>query len=326
MPSAKRSADSSDEGSPVPETIDVDFEFFSPKPIDFHGIKSLLKQLFTNDSILSSDKKENVQSSLTSMFSELAELIIEQSFLGSTVKVDEGGEDDPYSLMTVIPLLNALTSNPSLAEKSSRQTENDFAVKSLQTHILSKCKSTPKYEKLSALLLSSASKVGFLLNERLINMPVEIVVPMLRMLLQELKDAQLQYDYFLMISKIYNEVEPLDSSDDDEEIDIEDQESSPKKQKREEPQKKKKKAHNIDKDTTFYFQPEDEIFQKHADYFIDYKLVSESNKHSATVPEARNSFHDFGIDPSRRVLVISSKKLSLIYDELDKLYGVAAKQ
>ena len=69
--------------------VDVDFEWFDPQPdIDFHGIKTLLRQLFDADS---------------QMFdlSALTDLILAQPLLGSTVKVD-GNETDPYAFLTVL--------------------------------------------------------------------------------------------------------------------------------------------------------------------------------------------------------------------------------
>lgn len=69
--------------------VDVDFEWFDPQPeFDFHGIKTLLRQLFDVDA---------------QMFdlSSLTDLILSQPLMGSTVKV-EGHETDPYAFLTVL--------------------------------------------------------------------------------------------------------------------------------------------------------------------------------------------------------------------------------
>jgi protein BCP1 len=71
--------------------VNVDFEWFDPQPaVDFHGLKNLLRQLFDNDA---------------QMFdlSALADLILSQPTLGSTVKVD-GNESDPYAFLSVLNL------------------------------------------------------------------------------------------------------------------------------------------------------------------------------------------------------------------------------
>jgi protein BCP1 len=68
-----------------------DFEWFDPQPaVDFHGLKTLLRQLLDVDSQLFN-------------LSELTDLILSQPTLGSTVKVD-GNETDPYAFLTVLNL------------------------------------------------------------------------------------------------------------------------------------------------------------------------------------------------------------------------------
>ena len=71
--------------------LDVEFEWFDPQPAhDFQGLKTLLRQLFDADA-----QAFDV--------SALADLILAQPLLGSTVKVD-GNETDPYAFLTVLNL------------------------------------------------------------------------------------------------------------------------------------------------------------------------------------------------------------------------------
>lgn len=71
--------------------LDVEFEWFDPQPEhDFHGLKTLLRQLFDVDGQLFD-------------LSAVAELILAQPLLGSTVKVD-GNETDPYAFLSVLNL------------------------------------------------------------------------------------------------------------------------------------------------------------------------------------------------------------------------------
>lgn len=71
--------------------VNVDFEWFDPQPaVDFHGLKTLLRQLLDADEQLFD-------------ISALADLILSQPLLGSTVKVD-GNETDPYAFLSVINL------------------------------------------------------------------------------------------------------------------------------------------------------------------------------------------------------------------------------
>lgn len=73
------------------DMLNVEFEWFDPQPAhDFQGLKTLLRQLFDADA-----QSFDV--------SALADLILAQPLLGSTVKVD-GNETDPYAFLTVLNL------------------------------------------------------------------------------------------------------------------------------------------------------------------------------------------------------------------------------
>ena len=73
------------------DMLDVEFEWFDPQPEhDFHGLKTLLRQLFDVDAQLLD-------------LSTLVNTILAQPLLGSTVKV-EGNETDPYAFLTVLNL------------------------------------------------------------------------------------------------------------------------------------------------------------------------------------------------------------------------------
>ncbi len=75
--------------------LDVDFEWFDPQEIDFHGLKTLLRQLFDVDHELFD-------------LSALSTLILSQPLLGSTVKVPDDevatNETDAFAFLTVLNL------------------------------------------------------------------------------------------------------------------------------------------------------------------------------------------------------------------------------
>lgn len=205
--------------------VDVDFEWFDVKPeIDFHGLKTLLRQLFDVDNQLFD-------------LSELVELILSEPRWGSTVKVD-GEESDPFAFLTVVNL---------------QQHKDKQVIKDLIAYLLSKATSVPALAPLQELLgTSSKATVGLLLSERLINMPAEIAPPLYNFLVEELKEAATENDpihaftHFLILSKTYTEVSSLLDAEDDR------------------PSKKKKKAGQPDSKEVFYFHAEDEVLQRHA--------------------------------------------------------------
>lgn len=173
--------------------LDVEFEWFDPLPdIDFHGIKTLLQQLFDVDAHLFD-------------LSALTDLILAQPLLGSTVKVD-GKETDAYAFLSVINL-NAHKDKP--------------FIQILIQYLGSKASSNPALARLAELLSQpDVPSIGLILTERLINVPSEVVPPMYTMLLEEIQWAleekePYQFSHYLILSKTYTEVaSALDEEDD----------------------------------------------------------------------------------------------------------------
>lgn len=173
--------------------LDVDFEFFDPQTaFDFHGIKTLLQQLFDVDSTIFN-------------LSELTDLILSQPLLGSTVKVD-GNETDAYAFLSVVNL--------------ELHAEKPFIGKVIE-YLRSKANSTPNLAPLADLLSRTPiPPIGLILTERLINVPTEVAPPMYKMLLEEIQwaiDEKEPYNFthYLILSKTYTEVaSKLDVEDD----------------------------------------------------------------------------------------------------------------
>ncbi|KIW99837.1 uncharacterized protein Z518_10765 [Rhinocladiella mackenziei CBS 650.93] len=173
--------------------LDVDFEWFDPQPeFDFHGIKTLLQQLFDADAQLFE-------------LSALTDLILSQPTLGSTVKVD-GNETDAYAFLSIVNL---------------QEHKDKPGVNKIIQYLHSKSKSKPDLAPLAKLLSQpTIPAIGLILTERLINVPSEVVPPMYTMLLEEMEWAiedQEPYDFshYLILSKTYTEVaSTLDAEDD----------------------------------------------------------------------------------------------------------------
>ena len=189
-----RPTDAEDSGSDEDfDMLNVEFEWFDPQPaIDFHGIKSLLQQLFDVDAQLFD-------------LSGLTDLILSQPMLGSTVKVD-GNETDPYAFLSVINL----------------QVHKEKAfVTNLIRYLKGKASSNPANSQLAELLLRpEVPPVGLILTERLINVPSEVAPLMYSMLLEEIQWALEEkepytFTHYLILSKTYKEVaSKLDEEDD----------------------------------------------------------------------------------------------------------------
>ena len=143
--------------------MDVDFDFYNPDDIDYHALKKLLTQLFSSDAELLN-------------LGDFADIMIEENQVGTTVKVDEQNSD-PYALLSIINL--------------NQQKEKE-GVKQLCQYLTNKCpkKNDTLFKAVKKILsLSSEHHVGWVVSERFINMPVEIMAPMYTMLQEELKKA-----------------------------------------------------------------------------------------------------------------------------------------
>jgi protein BCP1 len=172
------------------DMVNVEFEWFNFKPdIDFHGVKSLLRQLFDVDSQLFD-------------LSGLTDLILSQPTVGSTVKVD-GEDTDAYAFLTILNL---------------HEHREKKVIKDLTAYLVEKAKSSQALAPLSNVLASS-SQVGLVLAERLINVPAEISPPMYTMLIDEIEAAvedkePYEFTHYLIISKTYLELaSALDEED-----------------------------------------------------------------------------------------------------------------
>ncbi|KAI1315035.1 Mss4p nuclear export [Mortierella claussenii] len=294
MASHEEQDDDSGSDGDMEDIINVDFEFFDPKEIDFHAVKNLLGQYFASDAILFG-------------LSELSELIVSQSIVGTTIKVN-GVESDPYSLLTVLnmnqhlynihkptPITSSTSETTAAASPSGTAagaTAPSQVMVQIKDYVFTKSKQNDKLHAKLKDLLSAGSKkeVGLIISERFINMPVETAPPMWRMMLEEVKWAvdegqPFNFEYYLLLCPTYHEVAPK--------VDID--EDTPK------PSKKKTK---MAEPATFFFHPEEEMLQQYAEFTQDFKLTT-----PPTVAESKNTFEDYGIAPARRMMLIHKDKI-----------------
>ncbi|KAK3049808.1 Mss4p nuclear export [Extremus antarcticus] len=260
----KMDVDDHESGSDDGSLLNVDFEYFDPSPtIDFHGLKTLLRQLFDVDNQLFD-------------LSELAEIILAQPLLGSTVKC-EGTESDPYAFLTVLNL---------------HEHREKGVIRELTRYLVEKAKGSS--QDLGRLLAEGGKhQVGLVLTERFINMPHQVVPPMYNMLLEEIQWANdekeaYQFPHYLVLSKTYTEVASK--------LDVEDDRPAKKS-------KSTKVARGASE--TFYFHPEDEILEKHATATIafDYSKQAEDG-----ASDAKRAFQEMGVRPQGRMMLIEAGK------------------
>lgn len=145
----------------------------------------------------------------------LADLVLSQPDVGTTIKTD-GEESDPYAFLSVLNIgvhsvsICCLFFFFKFLLSSKLCFQANVSIKSLVEYILAKSKADHAFhESLSTALHDPASQVGLVLCERLINMPVPVIPPMYRMLVDEIKDAveevrrRFLYSYYMNLLVVH---------------------------------------------------------------------------------------------------------------------------
>jgi len=273
-------ADDSDDDSSGSDInlIDVDFDFFDPNPdVDFQALKRLIIQLFQTDA-------EGIHSQ------ELADLILSQPHIGSTVKTD-GKESDPYAIVTVLNL---------------HTHEDHPSVKALMDYALLKTRIDLSFHSTLEGLFSddSSSHIGFIFSERLINMPIQVVPHMYRLLMDELQTAVQQnqpfkLSHFLFISRTYK-LSP------EEELALNSQTTpSQSKKRRAQNQAQPKSSNGV-----YSFHHEDTLIQQLASHSVDFDFTN-------TQPREQDAF---GLNLGGRMMLVSAENLTELVKQLTETF------
>lgn len=259
--------------------ITVDFEGRSPTDPDFHGIKTLLQQLFL---------KAHVD------LSNLTNLIIEQNYIGSVVKQsqddaasdDEDDDDDindVFGITTVINISNR--QNVQCIQQLRdllKQMANDHATDATNTMIKN-------------VLENDSAPLGLLINERFVNLPAQISIPLMENLISEMKRATnkrmpFEFSHFILICKLYKPSE---------------QDVTMKKNKN-------KRRNANEEPEIFWSNPEEELFNDEATCSFEFSVELESDSGlSGAWTES-----DKEMTPYRRVLLFDASKLQTIVDKI----------
>ncbi|MEW5301773.1 MAG: hypothetical protein WDW36_004611 [Sanguina aurantia] len=157
--------DDDNEDEDAYKEINVDFEFFDPKEIDFLGLKSLLT------SYLDGQQYD---------CSGLVDTIINQTSVGTVIKCSN--DDDPLAITT------ALNTHTHRAAAFMPQ---------IRAFIASKCKGDAKEQILKAF---DSEGTGLILNERLINSPPSLAPPPH----PEVR-AEFQFQRYILMTRIFTD-------------------------------------------------------------------------------------------------------------------------
>jgi protein BCP1 len=176
--------------------------------------------------------------------------------------------------------------------------KDDPSIKALTEYILSKSEADPSFHETLQRALSSdaSSRIGFVFSERLVNMPVEIVPHMYRMLADEIQWAcddgePYHFSHLLVLSRTFT------LSDEEAETAL----ASSQQQKR-------RKGAQVPSSTggVFSFHHEDQYIQELASHSLDFSL-------SNALPRDKESF---GLEQGGRLILIPADKLPQLISNL----------
>ncbi|XP_013185052.1 protein BCCIP homolog [Amyelois transitella] len=208
--SASENSDVDSDGNFIGDKeLQADFEGRNPEDCDFHGIKQLLRQLFL---------KSDVD------LGGLAQIIISQNYVGSVVKqcLDEPEEDDDeddgsdgvFGITTVVNITKK-KNEPSIQQ-----------IRTLLTTLADDNADDRTKALVKKILADDSQHVGLVINERILNIPAQISVPLFASLQTELekavkKNMPYTFQYLVWICKTYN------TGDDSSEVLFANQEEKP---------------------------------------------------------------------------------------------------
>lgn len=200
--------DDGDDDEGKDDVVNIDFDFYNGNPdVDFQALKNLSRQLF------GSQESNRIQ------LSALADLMLASPM--TTIKTD-GTESDPYCFLSFIDY------------KENRNSDYAKYLNKIDTRLSTFFRTIENTNNKSCALV---------IGERLINMPPEVVPPLYKITLDDVKnslDGKDNYDFYVIVSRKY-------------EVNFDTDEGSNERSK------KRVKNDEID-----YFHEEDRFFEKHA--------------------------------------------------------------
>ncbi|CAN0842479.1 Protein BCCIP homolog [Linum grandiflorum] len=164
--------------------VQADFAFFDPKPEYFHGVKTLLQTYLDNNEW---------------DLSGFVDLILEQTTVGTVVKLEDDDDDGLFSVATALNLARYKGHN---------------CIKELQKYVLNVCNESKLKNNLRLLFSTEAHNVGLLVSQRVVNLPPQLLPPLYDALFDEISWAMedepteqlrnsFRFKTYLIISKMY---------------------------------------------------------------------------------------------------------------------------
>ncbi|KAF6019548.1 hypothetical protein EB796_022152 [Bugula neritina] len=263
----------------VTEKVNVEFEARNPEEADFHGIRQLLLQLFL---------KSNID------ISAITDWILTQRYVGSVIKqyLDDGDDDEDESSMEedVNQVYGVITCLNITKYKDKPCTDQ------IKKHLLQKlANSKSSANQLQAILENPSNNIGWLINERFVNIPAQIAVPSFQSIRQEMNTAnQKGEDYhcshYIMVAKKFR-MKTL-------------------------PKPGKKRISKKPLESEIYSNGEEEFFAEAAEFRATFTVAEERD--SGVVQQWDSELED-QYEPLREIIVIKANELENIMIKVENV-------
>lgn len=268
--------------------MNVNFDAQTATDTDFHGIKRLLQQLFL---------KTNVN------LSALTDMILGQNHVGSVIKqapTDEEEEEEEDEMETddveqVFGISTVINLTQRLTKPKVPPSEGDKAIKQMVDLLVEKSDKNggPVQTKtLKEFLMDKEKQTGWLLNERFVNIPPQISLPLYDSLRDEMHSAcakgqKFQFDHYLLVSKAL----------------------------------KAKGGKKKDQDALIFSNGEEELFQEESAFQFAFS-VADQQADAETISEAADD-GETSYESWRVVMVIPAEKMEVVAKKLTDILGAS---
>lgn len=267
--------------------MNVNFDAQTATDTDFHGIKRLLQQLFL---------KANVN------LSALTDLFLGQNHVGSVIKqapseeeeededeMETDASDEVFGISTVINLTQRLTEDnksPSEGEKAVKQIVDMLTEKSDKNGGPIQTKTLKEY------LVNKEKHIGWLVNERFVNIPPQISLPLYDSLRDEMHSAcskgqKFKFDYFLLMSKAL----------------------------------KSKGGKKKDQDNLIFTNGEEELFQEESAFQFAFS-VADQQADAETIANSDDD-DEVSYESWRVVMIIPAEKMEVVAKKMTDILGAS---
>lgn len=177
---------------------------------------------------------------------------------------------------------------PDYVSSNSSGVQSQPVIADIVEYIGNRCKAV--HDILPLIHGEQGACVGLVITERLINVPVEVMAPMYRMLLEEVtwaleESEPYQFSHYLILSKTYRESQDSKQEDRGDLL----------------KHIKRRKVVSKDRKLEFYFHPEDEVLHRYAVGYTTYDYMADVER-----SDSKRAFSDRGIKVQGHAILIKA--------------------